>query len=286
MKICDFYREPKAVLLNSAPVILSELGARKCYDSYNKLNIDFVKDNIDFYKNMFSEDENIQEYLKDMEQLDQLKPYFIRKLLKKHPKQLIDNCIPNIDFIRKIGIHDGHESVLEHTTLTFDLEFQRNVLQEISRHRIGVSPSVKSTRYTITALKKKYQEYKSTKNIYLFEDYIYINSGINDSGLIQKTAEYVVNAMEILENHQQNLTNDVVKNILPEHWWTSGQYTMNVRSLKNMFDLRVSNGVFFPFRKLCYNMWQTLPEDIRGIFKDDYDDDFRDIEDYWNNKEI
>ena len=47
MKVCDFYREPKAVLLNSAPVILSELGARKCYDSYNKLNIDFVKNNID-----------------------------------------------------------------------------------------------------------------------------------------------------------------------------------------------------------------------------------------------
>lgn len=44
-------------------------------------------------------------------------------------------------------IKAGHESVLEHISVTVNLLTNRGVLAEITRHRVGVAFSVESTRY-------------------------------------------------------------------------------------------------------------------------------------------
>ena len=50
------------------------------------------------------------------------------------------------DFLRGC-IKRGHESILEHESVSVDVITSRDVLAEWTRHRIGVAYSVESTRY-------------------------------------------------------------------------------------------------------------------------------------------
>lgn len=55
---------------------------------------------------------------------------------KKTADKLLANCIKS-----------GHTSILEHVSLTAEIVTDRSVLVELTRHRIGCSYSVESTRY-------------------------------------------------------------------------------------------------------------------------------------------
>lgn len=183
----------------------------------------------------------------------------------------------NIPFIRQISINKGHSSVLEHSSVTFEITFQRNVLHELSRHRIGISPSVKSTRYTLKEMIKLYKAMNDTQTDYEnFLNYLESNFGIYDKELTDNTIEYIIKEMDILHNSDM-LTNDNLKNILPEHWLTSGIYTMNVRSLMNLFNLRLDRSAFLPFRFLAYEIYNSLPVEIDELFNGAYDRDITDI---------
>ena len=50
------------------------------------------------------------------------------------------------NFVRKI-IKSGHDSVLEHASMTVRITTDRGISHEIVRHRIGMSYSQESTRY-------------------------------------------------------------------------------------------------------------------------------------------
>lgn len=52
---------------------------------------------------------------------------------------------PSVQFVRKL-IKRGHESVLEHVSLTFHIVCDRAIMAELTRHRLA-SFSVESTRY-------------------------------------------------------------------------------------------------------------------------------------------
>lgn len=293
----DFYREPVAQLLWHSPIILAELASRNCYDSYFLLDIDFVSHNIERFYGMFQTNHEIVRLLDmirdnniDSEEIKRIKPMFVKELLMKNPSIIINESKPNIDFIRKVGIDKNHASVLEHINLSFRLEFPRNVLQEISRHRIGVSPSIKSTRYTLTALKKKFSNYIEHDEDHSLgldiEKYLHENYGIKDNDIIQSTNIYMFKVLKMLSSKNDNFSNDYIKNILPEHWWSVGNYTINLTAFKHMMDLRLSSSAFMPFRRLAYNMFNSLPVELKGIFKDDYDEMLADINNKWENQEV
>lgn len=297
----DFYREPTAELLWSSPTILSEIASRNCYDSYFLLDIDFVFKNTERFFDMFQDNTVITRFLNmvldiknniqcDDELFKSLKPTFVKELLQKRPDIIINESKPNNKFIRGVGIDKKHASVLEHIYISFRLEFPRNVLQEISRHRLGVSPSVKSTRYTLTTLKKKYINYvENNENIELARDlcnYLSDNYGIKDLDIVNMTNVYMFKSLKKMMLDSNEIKNDYIKNILPEHWWTVGHYTMNLRALKHMFDLRLNTNAFLPFRRLCYNMYKSLPEDIKIIFQDDYSEILNNINTVWENDEV
>ena len=59
------------------------------------------------------------------------------------------------ELIDRVGNKFRHASILEHLVYTFYIEgVSRALLQELARHRIA-SYSVKSTRYTISELRKE-----------------------------------------------------------------------------------------------------------------------------------
>ena len=67
-----------------------------------------------------------------------------------------DNGGPaDCDLIDRVGNKFRHASILEHLNYSFYIEgMSRACLQELSRHR-HTSPSVKSSRYTISELRKE-----------------------------------------------------------------------------------------------------------------------------------
>jgi len=297
----EFYREPVAELLWHSPIILSEIASRNCYDSYFLLDIDFVFKNTERFFEMFHDNPIIVRFLNmvldiknniscDDELFKSLKPTFVKELLQKRPDIIVNESKPNVKFIRSVGIDKNHASVLEHIYLSFRLEFPRNVLQEISRHRIGVSPSVKSTRYTLTTLKKKYINYvENNEDNEMGREicnYLSDNYGIREPDIVNMTNMYIFKTLKRMMTESNEIKNDYIKNVLPEHWWTVGHYTMNLRSFKHMMDLRLSNNAFYPFRRLCYNMYKSLPEDIKMIFSDDYSEIINNIDMIWENDEV
>ena len=111
----------------------------------------------------------------------------------------------------------GHESVLEHITLTYLVEgISRALLQELARHR-HISLSVESTRHT---LKKKFDAVSAS--------------------LPREYSEYMFALWSKLQD-KPDVPNDELKYYLPEFWPTSLVLTVNIRELRHILDLRLAD---------------------------------------------
>lgn len=120
------YVLPKVYLLKESGIGVSEIASRTCYDSF-----------------AHSENQSVQEFEKD---LDSIHPINLDDIIKEV------NNIESSKLLNKLSWVNHHHSILEHTSLSFLIRgTSRGVLQEHARHRIH-SLSVRSTRYTMTAL--------------------------------------------------------------------------------------------------------------------------------------
>jgi thymidylate synthase (FAD) len=125
-------------LLHFSPLLLSVIGARNCYDSFEK-----------------SETKQIREF--SLENLDE-------SSLAENDKELLKRLI-NL----------GHESVIEHTYYTFYINgISRACLQQLVRHRIA-SYSVESTRYVLKRILKNINSLEDVDKYFVFSPNIDLN---------------------------------------------------------------------------------------------------------------
>lgn len=221
-------------LLHAAPISLLVSGIRQCYDSGD-----------------LSDSKWIQNWIFD----DPTWDYTLG------PKDAA--------LIKRI-IESGHDSTLEHVSFTFDINgFSRDVLQEFSRHRVGVSPSVKSTRYTIKELKDEgtfflpfSEKFGMLPNLFKAEKYIVLTSDVDIDTCSCRALE---NARLMVVAGKPN---DKVKYCLPGAYKTSGQYTFNVRSLRHLLSLRTSSRALWEFQLLCKHLIKEIPEQYMLLFED------------------
>ena len=153
----------------------------------------------------------------------------------------------------KRAIKAGHESVLEHITLTYEINnLSRACLQELARHR-HISLSVESTRHT---LKKKF-----------FDDDFFINASVSMPetyfGRFVRTIDYL---REL--NSEFKLTNDELKYYIPEFWPTNLVLTANVRELRHIVKLRTSPAALKEFQDLARKFVEVLPDDFKYLLED------------------
>ena len=217
-------------LVHISPLELIVQGIRTCYQSF---------DNSDsFYGAVIGE------------------PYQKRYILGPKDKALIKRIIKS-----------DHLSTLEHSLITLDITgFSRDVLQEFSRHRVGVSPSIKSTRYTLSELKKEgsifengmtFEEGWKIGSKYLVETGI---KAIDSSNLCQlQAASYLV---------KEGIPNDKVKYLLPGAYKTAGLYSFNFRSLRRLLELRTSPKALWEFQLLCKEMIKVIPQEYMFLIED------------------
>ena len=152
-------------------------------------------------------------------------------------------------------IRHGHESTLEHSMITFDISgVSRALLQELSRHRVGTSPSVESTRYTL-------------KRILTGE--VSVNDVLVKTGneMIDKLNHEHMTKLKALLN-TFDIPQDIAKYGLVEAYMVKEQITFNVRSLRNFLRLRLSKHALWEIKELANVFLTSLPEDYMIFFED------------------
>lgn len=149
----------------------------------------------------------------------------------------------------------GHTSTLEHSLATFDISgISRACLQELSRHRIGVSPSVESTRYTMSKILKVTE----------LVDSCIVSSGDIDIDVLNKRH---MEELKIIVN-SKGLSNDIAKYGLVEAYKVNELISFNIRSLRHFLSLRTSRRALKEIRELAQFMYDILPEDYKFLFVD------------------
>ena len=159
---------------------------------------------------------------------------------------------PPRSFIEK-AIKAGHESILEHITLTYEVKnLSRACLQELRTHR-HASFSVESTRHT---LKKKVFNY----------DWVdYIRQTIND---YLKGAFLADIAFFKALFNETSTNNDGAKKFIREYWPTNLVMTANIRELRHIVKLRTSPAALKEFQDLARRLVEVLPEQFKYMLED------------------
>lgn len=161
---------------------------------------------------------------------------------------------PARDFIER-AIKAEHETILEHITLTYEVnDLSRACLQELSRHR-HISLSVESTRHTLR---------KQCNKNFVDKHFPY---GNNDFGM---TYLKYVEAMHFIMFAQGHDTakNDELKYFLPEFWPTNLVLTANVRELRHIIELRTAPAALKEFQQLAHEFVNVLPSSFKYLLKD------------------
>lgn len=142
-------------------------------------------------------------------------------------------------------ISKGHESILEHITLTYSVKgLSRACLQELARHR-HISLSVESTRHTLRKNGKITAPFGSSKEI------------------IDMSTAFLEIALS-----NPDMPNDELKYYLPEFWPTNLILTSNIRELRHILKLRTSPAALNEFRVLAYSLFEAVPESFRYLLED------------------
>jgi flavin-dependent thymidylate synthase len=161
-----------------------------------------------------------------------------------------EDIIGDNDFnlIKRVGFKLKHHSILEHSMITYHLKLSQKALLEATRHRVGVSWTVTSSRY---ALKKINIELEPT----------------GDENIDTTVYDVLEETIKFAFKYSKSL--DVVSKLLPQSFLYIAQVTFNLRSLLHFFRLRLAKDAHRDIRIIAYLMYKELPDDYKKLIKED-----------------
>ena len=164
--------------------------------------------------------------------------------------KLIRNCISR-----------GHESVIEHASITFSIVCDRGVSHELVRHRLA-SYSQESTRYC------SYNKDKFGKGLTFIQPWWMQEEGYEKAADAIDTATSAAEH-EYLRMIQDGFPPDVARCVLPNCLATTVVVTMNMRELRHFLKLRLSKKAHPDIRKIAKCIVQMLKDNELEIFIED-----------------
>ncbi len=176
----------------------------------------------------------------------------------KSEDKIANNTAEN--FIRAI-IKRGHESVLEHSSVTVRFVTSRQVSHELVRHRVA-SYSQESTRYNGYD-KEKYGS-----------ELTFIEPGFGNPVASDCGPYYVwLTAMEQIESAYMNLRSQGIQPqqaalILPNSLKTEIVMTCNLRELRHIFRMRCSRAAHPQMQELMWPLLEDMVEKLPCLFED------------------
>ena len=148
------------------------------------------------------------------------------------------------NFVRSI-IKRGHESVLEHVSLTFKIVCDRAIMAELTRHRLA-SFTVESTRYV------KYDELKTI---------------LPTCGVALNYIEDVYKAL--LEDGKPP---EIARSVLPLCTATTIYMTCNLREWRHVLKLRTAKAAHPQMRQIMNQILAVFKEKLPVIVEDILED--------------
>lgn len=165
------------------------------------------------------------------------------------------------EFVRRI-IKSGHESVLEHESISVRVICDRGVTHEIVRHRIA-SYSQESTRYC------NYSKDKSKNGINIISP---PNDWLDDKKYrgSKDLFKYAMKCAEIAYNRAIEIgwKPQMARGFLPNFTKTEIVMTMNLREWRHFFRLRTSKAAHPQMREIAIPMLEWFKNNIPVIFED------------------
>ena len=160
-------------------------------------------------------------------------------------------------FIRGI-IKRGHESVIEHVSLSFKIVCDRGVTHELVRHRLA-SYSQESTRYCDYGAGKFGGELTFIKPCFWSED---------DDAFKLWSATMALIERNYLAMRAAGARPEEARSILPNSLKTEIFVTMNLRELRHFLKLRTSPKAHPQMRQVALKILDVLTEKLPAIFDD------------------
>lgn len=160
-------------------------------------------------------------------------------------------------FIRGI-IKRGHESVIEHATISFKIICDRGVTHELVRHRLA-SYSQESSRFCDYSAGKFGGELTFIKPCFWQDD--------------DANFKIWLASMELAEKNYLTLRAggarpEEARSILPNSLKTEIFVTMNLRELRHFLKLRTAAAAHPQMREVALKIYQILVEKLPAIFDD------------------
>ena len=160
-------------------------------------------------------------------------------------------------FIRGI-IKRGHESVIEHSSVSFKIICDRGVTHEFVRHRIA-SYSQESTRYCDYSAGKFGGELTFIKPCFWSEDTENFRLWSATMALVEKN---------YLSMRANGARPEEARSILPNSLKTEIFVTMNLREWRHFLKLRTSAAAHPQMRQVALMIRAVLAEKLPAIFAD------------------
>ena len=182
----------------------------------------------------------------------------------------------------------GHESVLEHVSITVRFITNRGMTHELVRHRIGIAFSQESTRFC------DYCGDKFGNEITVIDQRTFILNSMQDDGhmgCLEHTVEHAKRdncqlcrealaavaawtmAMTSAEDayrdlRKRGLSPEVARGVLPNDLKTDIVVTANLREWRHIFKLRTAKKAHFNIRGLMRKLCEEFKKSIPIIFDD------------------
>ena len=160
-------------------------------------------------------------------------------------------------FVRKL-IERGHESVLEHESITVRFVCDRGISHEIVRHRIA-SFSQESTRYCNYSNDRFGHEITFIKPCFLKEGTV--------AYVLWSTAMHLANIM-YSDMLSEGCTPQEARSVLPNSTKTEVVMTANLREWRHFLKLRTAKAAHPQMRELTVPLLKELQERIPVVFDD------------------
>jgi thymidylate synthase (FAD) len=162
-------------------------------------------------------------------------------------------------------IKRGHESVLEHVSLSVRIVTDRGVTHELVRHRIA-SYSQESTRYCNYGQDKFGNEITVILPVWFYEGYEKDPKRWQQYGLWATACKQIENAYFALLTAGQ--TPQEARSVLPNSLKTEIVTTMNLREWRHFFRLRTAKAAHPQMRELAQSTLRTFREQYPVVFED------------------
>lgn len=193
-----------------------------------------------------------------------------RTCYKSEDKITDDSCIKFV----KMLINKGHESVLEHQSISVRFIVDRGIVAELTRHRIA-SFSVESTRY-VNHSKKDHIEFIIPCWLDIEEQIVEL---IEDVDTDNQSKEWLFSMLNSEFGYNQliniwNWTPQQARSVLPNSLKSEIVVTANLREWRTIFKQRTSKAAHPQMREVMIPLLKELQTKIPVIFNDINEDNY------------